>query len=33
MAFQTGDASGGNYDSVIADDFVDHTDMGDKKEG
>ena len=28
-AFQTGDVSG--IDSVIADDFVDHTDMGDKK--
>ena len=28
-AFQTGDASG--LDSVIADDFVDHTDRGDKK--
>jgi predicted SnoaL-like aldol condensation-catalyzing enzyme len=27
-AFQTGDVSG--IDSVIADDFVDHTDMGDK---
>ena len=28
-AFQTGDASG--LDSVIADDFIDHTDRGDKK--
>ena len=28
-AFQTGDVSG--LDSVIADDFVDHTDQGDKK--
>lgn len=28
-AFQTGDVSG--LDSVIADDFIDHTDMGDKK--
>jgi predicted ester cyclase len=28
-AFQTGDASG--LDSVISDDFIDHTDRGDKK--
>jgi len=28
-AFQTGDVSG--LDSVVADDFVDHTDQGDKK--
>ena len=28
-AFQTGDVSG--IDSVIADDFIDHTDRGDKK--
>src|SRR6266516_1681259 len=28
-AFQTGDVSG--IDSVVSDDFVDHTDMGDKK--
>ncbi len=28
-AFQTGDVSG--IDSVVADDFVDHTDRGDKK--
>ena len=27
-AFQTGDVSG--IDSVVADDFVDHTDRGDK---